>query len=465
MISFSRKSLRPLLCRWAALALVLVGLNLRAADELLWTEPSTPLPAWMRNQTIYEINVRQYSDEGTFAAVEADLDRIEALGIRTLWFMPIHPIGRVNRKGPLGSYYSISDYTEVNPEFGTKEDFRSLVDAAHARGMRVILDWVGNHTAWDNPLAQEHPDYYMTNDEGTFIPPLGFDWTDVIQIDFNNPGVLAYQIEVMRYWVEEFGIDGYRCDYATGLPTEFWDKLMAALRETRDDLFFLAEADRGSHQLKAFQASYGWAMMHGFNAIAQGRETASHIDDILADVSLHFPEGSDFLYLTSNHDENSWLGTVFERLGGGIKPFAVLSFTLDGIPLVYNGQEAGLNKRLKFFERDPIDWKPDPLADFYRTLIHLKARHPALLTGAPFERLRTTANKSVYAFARGEAGGEALVVVANLTAKNLRNVQLGSHRLEGKWKNVFTGETLELGPNWTLEELPSWDFVLLEAVD
>ena len=434
-------------------------LPVQDAEGLRWTQPSTALPAWVRDQTIYEINVRQYSEAGTFAAVEADLDRIEALGIGTLWLMPIHPIGEVNRKGPLGSYYAISDYFAVNPEFGTKDDFRSLVDAAHARGMRVILDWVGNHTAWDNVLVQTHPEYFMTDAEGSFVPPLGFDWTDVIQIDYTHPGVLAYHLKVLRYWVEEFGIDGYRCDYAAGIPTDFWNRLMRALLETRDDLFLLAEAEDPSHQLEAFQASYGWSMMHAFNAIAQGKESASHLDDVLAQTALQFPAGSDFLYLTSNHDENSWLGTAFERLGGGVRPFAVLSFTLDGIPLVYNGQEAGLDKRLEFFERDPIEWRPHPLAEFYRTLITLKREHPALATGAPLERVPTTANDRIFALRRGETGGPQILVVANLTAGN-HAFGLGAPGLTGTWRDAFSGEVLRLGESWTTT-LNSWGYRVL----
>jgi cyclomaltodextrinase / maltogenic alpha-amylase / neopullulanase len=437
-------------------------LPLAAAEptpELLWQQPSTSLPEWMRNQTIYEINVRQYSEAGTFAAVEADLDRLESLGVGTLWLMPIHPIGKVNRKGTLGSYYSISDYQAVNPEFGTKDDFRSLVRAAHARGMRVILDWVGNHTAWDHPYTESHPEFFMTDHTGSFIPPLGFDWTDVIQIDYNHPGVLDFHLDAMRYWVEEFGIDGYRCDYATGIPTEFWDRLMAALLETRGDLFLLAEAEVPSHQLNAFHASYGWAMMHAFNAIAQGKESASHLDDVLAQTGLQFPAGSDFLYLTSNHDENTWLGTVFERLGGGVEPFAVLSFALDGIPMIYNGQEAGLDKRIEFFERDPIEWREHRLFAFYQTLVALKTEHPALRTGAPFARVPTTMNSSIYALLRGEAGGPQVLVVANLTAGN-HEFGLGAEGLAGNWRDVFSGETVVLGDSWHLE-LPSWRYRVL----
>jgi glycosidase len=438
---------------------LITGLLTAEPTKLYWQEMSTALPDWVRNQVIYEINVRQYSQEGSLAAVEADLDRIKDLGVGTLWLMPIHPIGEVNRKGPLGSYYSIKDYKGINPEFGTKEDFRSFVNAAHARDMRVILDWVGNHSAWDNPLTESNPDFYMTDENGSFIPPLGFDWTDVIQMDFNNPDLLDYQIDAMRYWVTEFGIDGYRCDYATGIPTEFWDKLTAALLETRDDLFLLAEAELPDHQLKAFHASYAWPMMHAFNAVAQGKYPASHLDDIKAHMDILFPQGADFLFMTSNHDENSWLGTVNERLGGGAEVFAAITFVMDGIPLIYNGQEAGLNKRLEFFERDPIDWKPHPLNNVYKTLCALKSAHSALATGAPEIRIPSTKNSHAYALLRETKTGKVLLV-ANLTAENLTDVALGHPSLKGQWTDAFSGESLSLTASPTFD-LPSWNYKLL----
>lgn len=438
----------------------LVSPALTSAADFLWTQDSTDLPSWMEHQVIYEINVRQYSEAGTFAAVEADLDRIEGMGFTTLWFMPIHPIGEVNRKGSLGSYYSIADYRSVNTEFGDKEDFRSLVQAAQGRGLRVIMDWVGNHTAWDHVWAQSRPEFYMKDQTGTYIPPLGFDWTDVIQIDFNNPEVLEAHIEAMRYWVEEFGIDGFRCDYATGVPTEFWDELSTALLRIRPDLFLLAESDVADHQLSAFHASYGWEMMHAFEAIAQGREPANHIDAVLARQDLKFPRGYDLVYMTSNHDENSWQGTVFERLGGGVETFAVLSYTLDGIPLVYNGQEAGLDKRLEFFERDPIEWRAHPLERFYRSLNRLKRHHPALGTDAASHRLRTNMDEHVYAFMRGEEGGPEILVVANLTAKDRLGLAVGDQRIAGGWDDLFSGEPVDLEETWQLD-LRSWDYRVL----
>jgi glycosidase len=456
----------PLRSTFASLAILaaIVHASLAAKPtELLWQQGSTDLPDWVRNQVVYEINVRQYSEAGTFAAVEADLDRIKALGAGILWLMPIHPIGEVNRKGPLGSYYSVKDYMGINPEFGNKEDFRSFVEAAHSRGLRVILDWVGNHSAWDNPLASSHPEFYMTDASGSFIPPLGFDWTDVIQLDFNNPDLLEYQIKAMRYWVTEFGIDGYRCDYATGVPTAFWNTLCAALLETRPDLFLLAEAEVPDHQLKAFHASYGWPLMHAFNAIAQGKQPASHLDVIETHMDLLFPHGSDFLLMTSNHDENSWLGTVQERLGGGAAVFAALTFVMDGIPLIYNGQEAGLNKRLKFFERDPIDWQPHPLNGLYQTLCTLKQSHSALATGAPVSRVPSTDNARVYSLLRHTDTGKVLLV-ANLTADNINEVSLGHQLLEGNWADALTGEPVSLSASPSFE-LPSWTFKLLVQGD
>ncbi|NBD37606.1 MAG: alpha-amylase [Verrucomicrobia bacterium] len=433
---------------------------LPAAEELLWTQPSTELPAWMRDEVVYEVNVRQYSEEGTFDALTADLGRLEALGVGTLWLMPIHPIGEENRKGPLGSYYAVKDYYGINPEFGTKEDFAEFVEAATARGMRIILDWVGNHTAWDNPLAEERPDFYLTDDNGRYQPPTGFDWTDVIQLDFENPEVLAYQIEAMRYWINEYGIDGFRCDYATGVPTSFWNEMSAALLATEPELFLLAEAEVPDHQLEAFHASYGWSVLAAFDAIAQGKAPASHLDDVLAKVRLQFPAGSDFLYMTSNHDVNSWEGTVFERLGGGAEVFAVLSYMLDGIPLLYNGQEAGMDKRLLFFERDPIDWRPHEFHGLYRRLNRLKSGHPALAVGAPSLRIPSTADGEVYALLR-EAEGRQLLFIGNLTPHDTE-VRLGSSELAGEWTDVFTGQRHELASS-SLFSLRSWGYHVLQT--
>ncbi|MBE2213840.1 MAG: DUF3459 domain-containing protein [Opitutaceae bacterium] len=441
-----------------------VALTSRAAETFTFVEPTevcfgktaaAPLPAWVRTTTIYEVNVRQYSKDGSFAAVEADLPRIRDLGVGTLWFMPIHPIGEKNRKGPLGSYYAARDYLAVNPEFGTAEDFRRLVNTAHGLGLRVILDWVANHTAWDHVWMQRHPEYFWRDRDGQPVPPLGFDWTDVVQLDYRKRDLWRAQIDALAYWVREFDVDGFRFDYATGVPTAFWDEMSGQMRALRPDIFLLAEAQVPQHQLRAFHASYSFDMMHAYNAIAQGREAAGHIDDVLAQYRVLFPAGGVFMHYTTNHDENSWQGTVFERLGGGVRPFAVVTFMLDGIPLIYNGQEAGLDKRLKFFERDPIAWQPHPLAGFYRTLTALRRDHPALATGATFARVPTAKNASVFGVVR-ESGGRRVAAFCNLTARDV-TCDAAHEQLSGRWREAFTGETLVSAGSVRLE-LRSWEY-------
>lgn len=427
--------------------------------EVCWgRERGAALPDWVRTTTIYEVNVRQYSAEGTFAAVEADLGRIRDLGVGTLWFMPVHPIGQLNRKGELGSYYAVQDYRAINPEFGTAEDFRRLVRKAQAMGLRVIMDWVANHTAWDHAWMQSNPGYYWRDRDGRPVPPLGFDWTDVVQLDYRNHELWRAQIEALAYWIREFNIDGFRFDYATGVPTPFWNEMSQALRAMRPDIFLLAEAEVPQHQLQAFHASYSFPMMHAINAVAQGRAPATHIDDILAHYEVLFPRDPVFLNYTTNHDENSWQGTVFERLGGGVRAFAVLSFVLDGVPLVYNGQEAGLDKRLEFFQRDPIAWRDHPLREFYRALIRLRREHPALATGAVLMRIPTTRNDAVFAVVR-EAEGRRLAAFLNLTARDV-TCHAAHASLRGRWRDAFRGEDVASEGTLALE-LRSWEYRVL----
>jgi cyclomaltodextrinase len=448
----------------AGLALVFAPWIGRSAERPVpcGAETAIGTPGWIQHAVIYEINVRQYSAAGNFAAVTADLPRLRQLGVDVLWLMPIHPIGEHNRKGPLGSYYAVRDYGAVNPEFGTEADFRRLVESAHAQGCRVLLDWVGNHTAWDNPLAQTHPEYYVRDAKGSFVPPTDFDWTDVIQLDFANAAVLDYEFSAMAHWVKDFGVDGFRCDFATGVPTEFWDELFARLRRVRPDLFLLAESELPQQQRHAFNASYGFEMAHTFEAIAQGRAGVSHIDDTLAATRVNFPVGAALIYYTSNHDENSWNGTEFERLGGGAAPFAVLSFVLDGIPLIYDGQEIGLDRRLKFFEHDPIVWRPHPLAKFYQILVQLKRTHPALRTGVPMRRVATTRNDALYVAER-EAGGQRVVAMLNLTARDV-TADAYDGALAGKWRDLFTGEEVTLAAAMPLA-LQAWQYRVLVSTD
>lgn len=401
-------------------------------------------PDWVRRGTIYEINVRQFSAEGRFTSVTAQLPRLEALGVDILWLMPIHPIGELHRKGPLGSYYAAKDYLGVNPEFGTEQELRDLVNGAHARGMKVILDWVPNHVSPDNPLTQTHPHFFWRDAQGNLTPPHGTDWTDVVQFDFNAPGLLDYQTDVLLHWVKNFGIDGFRCDVAWGLPTPFWNEVTKRVRAVRPDVFFLAEAELPQQQVAAFHVSYGFDLHHAMNAVAQGKKTASGLDEALAKFRTHFPRGSALMVFTSSHDENSWAGTEFDRMGAGYAPFAVLSFLLDGVPMIYNGQEAGLDRRLEFFERDPIVWPAEThsTTKLYQVMTKLRRENPALHTGAAQRRLDTTDNATFYVLERS-AGAKKVVGIFNLTAKDSK-ADLYDAALTGKWRDAFTGETVEL---------------------
>jgi glycosidase len=446
-----------------SLALAAVLPFLRAAEPLqvCGDRPALGVPGWIRNQTIYEVNVRQFSAAGNFAGVEAALPRLKQLGVGVLWLMPVYPIGEVNRKGPLGSPYSVRDYEGIDPAYGTAADFARLVHAAHADGFRVILDWVGNHTAWDNPLVKEHPDFYVHNAQGQCVPPSGTDWTDVVQLDFKNHAVWDYEAAAMTYWIRHFGVDGFRCDFASGIPTAFWDDVSARLRAVRPDLFLLAEAEVPQEQLHAFNASYSFGMMTAFNDVAKGRAPVSAIADELARTHVLFPKGAALMRYTTNHDENSWNGTVFERLGGGVESFAVMTYMLDGIPLIYDGQEDGLNHRLAFFQRDPIAWHASPLTDFYRTLCTLRRTDPALWTGAAMHRIATTENGTVYAILR-EAKGRKVVSFCNLTAKEA-TVEAADPALDGRWRDVFSGETVTWQAPVTFP-LAAWKYRVLESV-
>ncbi|MBD5781270.1 DUF3459 domain-containing protein [Pelagicoccus sp. NFK12] len=429
--------------------------------------PSDPLcayevleiPDWLRNQTIYEVNVRQYSEEGTFAAVEADLDRIQDLGIGVLWFMPIHPIGETNRKGTLGSYYAVADYLGINPEFGDADSFRSLVDAAHERGMKVIIDWVANHTAWDNPISQSNPEFFAKDENGDFTPPHGTDWTDVIQLDFSNRELWDYMSRAMEYWVINYDIDGFRCDYAVGVPTKFWNFASSRLRAMKPDLYLLAEAEAPYLNQHAFHSSYAWPLHHTFNDVAQGRKSASSILDQINRQTIEFPTGTLLLNFTSNHDENSWNGTTAERLGPAKRAFDTLVFTLPGLPLIYNGQEANLAKQLEFFEHDPIDWSNLSESDFYRKLTALKASHPALShPDASFHRIPSDHDEKIFAFTR-MLDSRQVTVVTNLSAEPL-TFHLADSHITGTYQDHITGETITLGYPARIA-LEPWNFHLL----
>ena len=381
--------------------------------------PSVGHAEWTRDATIYEVNVRQYTPEGTFRAFMPHLTRLRELGIEILWFMPIQPIGVENRKGTLGSYYSISDYTAVNPEFGTEADFRAVVDSAHALGMRVILDWVPNHTAFDHEWTRDHRDWYTLRPDGSISVARDnegreTDWTDVADLNYDNQDMRRAMIGEMVWWLERMDIDGFRVDVAWGVPYDFWPQMRAALLAVEPELFLLAEAeDPKLHQW--FDATYGWEFHHLLNEMAQGKKGTGALDEYFAKQRATYPPDAYRMYFTSNHDENSWQGTEFERMGKNHLPAFVLAATVEGsIPLLYTGQEASLSKRLRFFEKDTVDWKGTSLAEFYDRMFELKRSHPVLLNGddgGTQRRVPTTPSASAFAFLRTNGPRSVLVAV------------------------------------------------------
>ncbi len=336
----------------------------------------------LENSVVYEMNVRQYTPEGTFAAAQQQLPRLKELGIDIIWLMPIHPIGVKERKGSLGSYYAISDYMEINPEFGTMEDFENFLAEAHRLGLRVVLDCVANHTSPDAKWINEQPaDWYMRDSLGNTV--VNYDWTDIAELNYDNPDVRAAMADQMRFWMEK-GIDGFRCDMACEVPYEFWQETIADFRAGYPGMYMLAEGqDPRLHTISGFDASYAWEMHHVLNAIAKGEK---NVPELLAQIERDaelFPADAIRLLFTSNHDENSWAGTEFERMGDAVKVMAVLTFTLpNGQPLIYTGQEMGRNKRFEYFEKDPIPaWEENEYTDFYKELIRIRHDNPALAAG------------------------------------------------------------------------------------
>src|SRR5262245_35412637 len=315
--------------------------------------PTKPTPAaWTKSAAIYEINVRQYTPEGTFAALRKQLPRLDSLGVDVLWLMPVQPIGVENRKGRLGSYYSIRDYTAINPEFGTRADAKAFIDDAHNAGFHVILDWVANHTAFDHAWITAHPDWYVHRADGTISNARDgqdkeTDWTDVAELNYDNADLRRAMIGEMRWWVDTMGIDGFRADVAGGVPMTFWTRARADLSVGHPNLFFLAEAE-GPEFYPAFDATYGWDFHHLLNEIAKRKQPVKALDEYLAKDSATYPANAYRMYFTSNHDENSWSGSEFERMGANHQPAFVVAATLrQSFPLIYTGQEASLSRKLQ----------------------------------------------------------------------------------------------------------------------
>lgn len=446
----------------AALMVVAVDPTLQAGAESVRERHAprplveTPHPDWALNAAIYQINTRQFTPEGSLEAARAELPRIAAMGIDIVWLMPVHPIGELQRKGSLGSPYSVRDYYGVNPELGTLDDLRAFVADAHALDMRVILDWVANHTAWDNLLVEAHPDWYARDWTGAMIPPSGTDWTDVTQLDFSNAQLRRYMADVMAWWVADVGIDGFRADVAGFVPLDFWEELRAELNEIKP-VFMLAEWEQRDLHRRAFSASYAWSWNNTLHDVAMGRADAGALRGYyFYDQHNTWPADAMRLTYVSNHDQNAWVSTQFERFGPALEAAIALSVVGEGVPMVYNGQEAGNERRLAFFERDPIVWREHPLEDVFTGLFALLETNQALwhgLAGGRMTDVVTSDREAVLAFVRAK-GSDAVFAVFNFSAEP-REVTLEEGPFQGAWHVFGAADTVTLAPGDRVD-LPAW---------
>ena len=427
-------------------------------------DPYKPAPyvhfesaAWSRNASIYQINTRQFTAEGTFKAAQQQLPRLKELGVDILWLMPIHPVGQVNRKGKLGSPYAVRDYTAVNPELGTLDEFKHFIAAAHAQGMHVILDWVGNHTAWDNVLVKSHPDWYAHDRHGKPHPTPWYDWDDIIDLDYSKPALRRYMTDAMVYWVKDVGVDGYRADAAGLVPQDFWDHASAELRKVKP-VFMLAEWESRDMHANAFDASYAWTWWDALHNIADGKADATSLYTYYAWNQKFYPKQAYRMLYTTNHDKNAWEGTEFEIFGPATDAAIVFSFVSEGIPLIYNGQEVGNHKRLAFFDRDPIEWKPSPYTAMYKQLLALKKSNTALWNGqwgATMEQVPNSDNKKIFSFVRANRRDKVFAVF-NLSAQPVQASFKDTLHV-GAYRDFTSGQKIVIDAATTLPMAP-WSY-------
>ena len=418
---------------------------------------------WSHSTNIYEVNLRQYTVEGTFNAFANYLPSLKEMGVKTLWFMPITPIAQKNKKGSMGSYYACSDYISINPEFGSMDDFKNLVKQAHDMGFKVILDWVANHTGWDHSWTKEHPEYYLkdslTND---FKIASGMD--DIIELDYKNPALRQAMKDAMKFWVTECAIDGFRCDLAFWVELDFWKEARKELDAVKP-LFWLGEFDEleKPEYGEAFDASYTWTWMHKTEDFYKKQES---LDTLLTVLKKYDDLGDSTMraWFTTNHDENSWNGTEYEKYGDMAKALAVFSTTWNGVPLLYSGQELPNRKRIKFFEKDVIEWAAtNGLNNFYKVLLQLKTNNPALRSGDPSVqtfRIKTSDPKNIFAYLRKNGSKEVLVVL-NLSGQKDLHFDILDSTVTGIYTNVFSGAANDFTTNKSFE-MQGWEYLVYE---
>ena len=417
-------------------------------------------PAWSKNASIYEVNIRQFTAAGNFKAFEAHLPRLKELGVDIIWLMPIHPIGVEHRKGTMGSYYSVKDYYAVNPEFGSMDEFKALVKKIHDLGMYVILDWVANHSAWDNPLVKQHPEWYTKTAAGSFQPTPWYDWDDVIDFDYDQPGMRKYMTDAFRFWVKEADIDGYRCDVAGFIPVDFWDNVRRELDAIKP-VFMLAEWDSRDLYKHAFDMTYSWTLWDKMKEVTTGKKPIGGLVEYMAHDVNTVPRDAYRMTFTDNHDKNSWEGNPFSNFGDGLKTCIVLTGVVNGMQLIYSGQEAGLSRSLKFFDKDSIQWKHTEYEDLFKKLFHLKHSNQALWNGGwGGEMIRIFNNKQdhVLSFSRTK-NTDQLVAVFNFDDKPV-TVKLSSNQQVGVYTELFSERKFELKGDDELQ-LDAWGYYVL----
>jgi len=431
----------------------------RSLDELL-KSPYSSLPArksadWVKDAVIYEVYLRSFSPEGTFAGLEHRLPELRTLGATVLWLMPVHPVGLRNRKGSLGSPYAVQDFYGINPEFGTLENFKHLLSAAHAQNMKLIIDLVANHTSWDSKLLTEHPEWFIHDAAGTIVSPNN-DWTDVADLDYSQEGLRKYMIDMMVWWVRDIGIDGFRCDVAELVPTDFWEEARARLDKIKP-IMMLSEGSLPEHHVKAFDVTYSWNVYDVLEVLFSGKRPVTLLDEILKTESLQFPQGSLRMRFHTNHDKNAWDAPAVEKFGeDGLVLGAVLAGTLPGVPMLYNGEEVANKKRLDLFEKVPIDWGgKHTVRAVLQKLYELRKKNHALSRGSMIRAVSQN-DQDVYAFFR-VAGKEKIFVVLNFSAQpRFTSVHIPMERIFPGRKSfvlreVFRGETTEVSNETTTQ--------------
>ena len=421
-------------------------------------------PEWSYSAVLYELNIRQFTAEGTFNAAIERLPFLRSIGVDAIWLMPIYPIGVEGRKGSLGSYYSIRDYKGVNSEFGTEDDLRAFISAAHAMGIKVLLDWVANHTARDARwITERAADWYERDEQGVAKVP--WDWTDTAKLNYANHDVWRGQIDAMRYWVDEFGVDGFRCDMAMLVPIEFWQEVSEELHKVKSDIFMLAEAEEDNLFDRAFNMSYQWNVHHIMVDIAKGARRVWDLRNAIHTERARYPREAMRMSFTSNHDENSWSGSEQSRFGAALEVMTALTFLMPAtMPLIYTGQEVGYDHSFEFFERDAMPaelYRENRTTELYRRLCDLKHRERALDAGergGDMIEIENNAKDCMMTFVR-EVEGSRVVAILNLSPYTI-HADFRTGIYAGRYYDAISGEYVVLDDHVERDIVP-WHYQIL----